>query len=154
MGRIYQKSSLNISAVMATSANTGCFPDFAKGRNWPLFIGTMHCDPQTPKHPPHADRLYAEVVFPVGKHPKNSFRPRSPLDSRGWTDSRVMCFGLGEFRATVCCLALFPTQICFLVNPSSKVAEFQRVGLGIWPLASWDKLLGGSEGLGGLERMR
>jgi hypothetical protein len=205
MGRIYHKSSLNISAVVATSAKTGCFPDFAKERNWHFFIGRMHCDPQTPKHPPQADRLYAEVVFPVEKHPKNSFRPCGPLNSRGWVlqeevfSSRLLSFcqegifweclktnasermpegepagdfsvdrnslkfyarnfktclleaqQVWEIRATFCCLALFPTQNCFLVSPSSKVAEFRRVGLGIWPLASWNKLLGGSEGLGGL----
>lgn len=98
MGRIYHKSSLTISAVIATSADTGCFPEYSEQRNWPCFVGAMHCDPQTPKHAPHDEKLYARAPASDLQKQNDSFRPRGPLDSCGWVlqeevfSSRLLSF--------------------------------------------------------------
>jgi hypothetical protein len=44
------------------------------------------------------------------------------------------------------CLALSPTENCFLTNPNSKAREFRRVGLATWSLKSWNILVGSQKG--------
>lgn len=88
MGQIYQKSSLTIFAVMATSADTGCFPDSPRsgydGIHWPCFIGTLHCNLEQTWHPSHSDKLYIFSKQEPERSRQDSMRPRGPLDSRGW----------------------------------------------------------------------
>jgi hypothetical protein len=96
MGHIYQNSSLTISAVMATSADTGLFA--GQEKNWPCFVGTVNCDPKVFCHPSHSDKLFAVPEHPLERSRQDTMRPRGPLDSRGWVlqeevfSSRLLSF--------------------------------------------------------------
>lgn len=127
MGQIYQESSLTISAVMATSANTGCFPDGPISRydaiHRPCPIGTLHCNLE---HTPHSDKLYIFPEREPEKSRQDTMRPRGPLDTRGWVlqeeifSSRLLSFcHQGVFWE---CMEMDASEICPDGLPTSSIA--------------------------------
>lgn len=55
-------------------------------------------------------------------------------------DKSLAQYGITKEDNDVHCLVLFPTENCFLTNPTSKVAEFRRVGVATWTKDSWNRL--------------
>jgi hypothetical protein len=86
MGQVYKNATLTIAAVAANSGDSGCFLQYDGRRNRPCRIGTFQFDLGS-EQLPNSMRNFRCYALQKGQQLtgyEDSFRPRGPLDSRGW----------------------------------------------------------------------
>lgn len=87
MGDVYRNARLTVAAVAATCADTGLFFPVDGRLNRPCYIGASICQPNLPSYPPHARKCYIladDKLERNGAERADTYRPRGPLDRRGW----------------------------------------------------------------------
>lgn len=85
MGRIYQNAALNITAAAATSVDSGCFRPCEAIHGSPVYIGEEELSSgPSGESPKCTRRCYAKPRNHTKVGMQDSFRPRGPLDTRGW----------------------------------------------------------------------
>jgi hypothetical protein len=100
MGEIYQNSILTIAAVEATSGDSGCFERWDGRNNRSCKIGKASFDLSSEglSNSPRDYRIYVSHAQPKMTGYEDTFRPRGPLDTRGWVlqeevlSTRVLSF--------------------------------------------------------------
>ena len=86
MGLVYRHAAVTIVAAASTGADSGCFQQLRDGSVFPCKIGTVSLPASAcAQHSAHAISVYAHSSYPrtpMGRD--DAFRPRGPLDDRGW----------------------------------------------------------------------
>lgn len=85
-GQVYKNVTLTIVAVTATSGDSGCFQQYDGLHNRPCRIGRFQFDLSSEQLSESIRNFRCYALKKVPKHTgyEETFRPRGPLDSRGW----------------------------------------------------------------------
>ena len=126
MGLVYRHAVVTLVAAASTDANSGCFQQIKSGSMFPARLGTISLDSACSKHPAHTVGVYAHSsCVRTLMSRDDAFRPRGPLDDRGWVLQEELLSGR---------MLVFSSQGIFWECSGLDASEFLPFGKPPFPM--------------------